>query len=65
MSHTFEGPLAHAAATAFALAAAPDTVAGLGIHAGLRAWTDIAPGHLDGDTLCVPSAPGLGWRGDA
>ena len=62
VSHTFEGPIAHAAASAWALAFASDVVAGLGPHSGLTAWDDITPGHVDGDRLVVSDRPGLGYR---
>ena len=60
VSHAFEGPVAHAAASAWALAFGTDTVAGLGPHPGLDAWPDLKPGHIEGRTLRVPDAPGLG-----
>ena len=62
ISHAFEGPIAHAAAAAWAVAFAPDVVAGLGPHAGLTAWPDVTPEHVRGDRLIVPSRPGLGYR---
>ncbi len=63
ISHAFEGPVAHAAAAAWAVARAPQVVAGLGPHAGILAWHDVEVGHVDGDVLRVPDRPGLGMVG--
>lgn len=63
VSHCFEGPLAHAAASAWALAFAPAEVAGLGPHPGLDGWPGLSPTHVNGTRLGIPQAPGLGWRG--
>ncbi|MEM7677878.1 MAG: enolase C-terminal domain-like protein, partial [Myxococcota bacterium] len=60
MSHTFEGPVAHAALSAWALAFAPNETAGLGPHAGVFGWRDVVVDHVEGERLRVPSRPGLG-----
>ena len=62
ISHTFEGPIAYAAAVAWALAFAPEVSAGLGPHGGLTAFADFDLALGDTDTLRVPAVPGLGLR---
>jgi o-succinylbenzoate synthase len=61
VSHTFEGPVAWAAAACLALAVeSPGLAAGLDRHAGLSAWPEVTPATI-GQTAIVPaSAPGLG-----
>lgn len=67
ITHTFDGPVAHAAACELArsLPTAP-WACGLAPHAGLAAWPGLLPPHLldwpgRGYVLGYPSAAGLGF----
>jgi o-succinylbenzoate synthase len=58
VSHSFDGPVALAAAAALALALPSRLAQGLAPHAGLTAWPRVAPPM--GAKLQVWSSPGLG-----
>jgi L-alanine-DL-glutamate epimerase-like enolase superfamily enzyme len=61
VSHTFEGPVAWAAAACLALAVeSPGLAAGLDRHAGLNAWPEVTPATIGQAEIVPASAPGLG-----
>ena len=63
VSHLFDGPVALAAATQLAFAVqSPELAAGLGPHAGLEAWSTVAPepSFVSSRGLSLPRALGLG-----
>jgi L-alanine-DL-glutamate epimerase-like enolase superfamily enzyme len=61
VSHTFDGPVALAAAAHLALAVASRTRAsGLDRHGGLAAWPTVDVPHLGPTTVLVGDCPGLG-----
>jgi len=59
VSHCFDGPIAHAAASALALAVASEAC-GLDRHRGLAAWPERPLPHLTASTIVATSRPGLG-----
>ncbi|MBK8013337.1 MAG: o-succinylbenzoate synthase [Deltaproteobacteria bacterium] len=61
VSHLFDGPVAHAAASCLALSVASDEVdAGLGLHDALRAWPQALYAHIDGAIVRRPEAAPFG-----
>ena len=60
VSHLFDGPVAHAAASALALAIGDGAACGLDRHAGLTAWPATTLPHLGLDRISATSAAGLG-----
>lgn len=61
VTHTFDGPVALAAAAELAVALPGDVRAcGLDRHAALQAWPDVVIPQLQGDSLASANRPGLG-----
>jgi o-succinylbenzoate synthase len=61
VTHTFEGPVAWAAAASLALvAASPGLAAGLDRHAGLCTWPQVTPATIRQADIVPATAPGLG-----
>lgn len=62
VSHTFDGPIARAAAAELALALQTDLAAGLGAHPALALWPPCEIAAIAGRTVVPHGAPGLGLR---
>ncbi|HSN83329.1 MAG TPA: enolase C-terminal domain-like protein [Polyangiales bacterium] len=62
VSHTFDGPIARAAAAELALALQTDLAAGLGAHPALALWPSCEIAAIAGRKLVPHGAPGLGLR---
>lgn len=62
VSHLFDGPIAHAAASnlALALSSSSGLAQGLDVHPAVLAWGGASPVHLDGARIRSLSEPGLG-----
>jgi o-succinylbenzoate synthase len=61
VTHTFEGPVAWAAAACLALVIeSPGLAAGLDRHAGLGAWPAVTPATIGRAAIVPAPAPGLG-----
>lgn len=64
VSHTFDGPIARAAAAELALALQTPLAAGLGSHPALALWSPCTTASIDGRSIVPHSSPGLGLRFD-
>jgi L-alanine-DL-glutamate epimerase-like enolase superfamily enzyme len=62
VSHTFDGPIARAAAAELALALQTPLAAGLGAHPALELWPPHEIAALQGREIAPHDAPGLGLR---
>jgi o-succinylbenzoate synthase len=62
LSHTFEGPIARAAAAELALAFQTELAAGLGSHPALQLWPPHRIAAIRGRELCSHAVPGLGFK---
>jgi o-succinylbenzoate synthase len=63
VSHLFDGPVAHAACAALALALAPGPAAGLAPHPALSAWPGARAPQVSMAGITTAAAPGLGLAG--
>jgi len=62
VSHTFDGPIARAAAAELALALQTDLAVGLGAHPALALWPPCEIAAIAGRQIVPHGAPGLGLR---